>query len=358
MSSQNPTAPKVTVVVVVRDHYGPTLNTVNAILNSVTDDVPVLVVAGGMPRSDRHQLESLDRVRVIGPRHHLMANTARNIALEEVTSPLVAFVDNDTKPEQNWLTSLVETLETHSATAVMALVLERFGSQGEKRIHLSGGECRIEETTSGRRFIEYHRHLHASTEMMAGLVLEQIHLLEFHCALYDRAKLSALGAFDEQLEAQGEHLDLTLRIKQSGGSIWLDPQARVTVEFPTSLGWRDISMYLGRWSPMVNRRSRARFVDKWDIIDDYELDSIWRFAEIARSYPLLRLAGWVQQVTGRWTAEGIAQRMERFVGRYVADILLRTSPGWRNWRDNELGKSTATRQVSEHTSKMPPIDQH
>jgi cellulose synthase/poly-beta-1,6-N-acetylglucosamine synthase-like glycosyltransferase len=358
MTPRNPAAPKVTVVVAVRDHYGPTLNTVGAILDSVTDDVPVLVVAGGMPRSDRRQLESLDRVRVIGPRHHLMANTARNIALEQVTTPLVAFVDNDTMPEQNWLTSLVGTLETHGATAVMALVLERFGSRGEKRIHLSGGECRIEETTSGRRFVEYHRHLHASTEMVAGLAVEQIHLLEFHCALYDREKLSALGAFDEQLEAQGEHLDLTLRIEQSGGSIWLDPRARVTVEFPTSLGWRDISMYVGRWSPMINRRSRARFVEKWNIIDDHELDSIWRFAEIARSYPLLRLAGWVQQVTGRWTAEGIAQRMERFVGRYVADIFLRTSPSWRNCRRSALAKSTATRQLSEHTSKMPPVDRN
>lgn len=325
-------APKVTVVVVVRDHYAPTLRTVGAILDTVARDVPVLVVAGGTPRSDRRQLESLDRVRVIGPRHHVMANTARNLALRYVTTPLVAMVDNDAVPERNWLPSLMETLETHNATAVTALVMERFGPTGVQQIHSSGGECLIEESTVGRRFVEHHRHLHASSEMAAGLAVEQIHLLEFHCALYDRAKLTAIGAFDDRLEAQGEHLDLTLRIDQAGGSIWLDPRALVTVEFPTSLGWRDISMYMGRWSRTVNRRSRARFMDKWNLADDAFLDPIWEFADLARSYPLLCIAGWVQQRTRRWTPEGISQRMDRWAGRYMAEVLLRTSPGWRNWR--------------------------
>jgi cellulose synthase/poly-beta-1,6-N-acetylglucosamine synthase-like glycosyltransferase len=337
-------APKVSVVLVVRDHYAPTLRTVGAILDTVAHDVPVLVVAGGMPRSDRHQLESLDRVRVIGPRHHVMANTARNLALRYVTTPLVAIVDNDAVPERNWLTSLIETLETHNATAVTALLMERFGPSGVQRIHSSGGNCHIEETASGRQFVERHRHLHAPAEMAAGIAVEQIHLLEFHCALYDREKLTAIGAFDEQLEAQGEHLDLTLRIGQVGGSIWLDPLARVTVEFPTSLGWRDVSMYMGRWSQTVNRRSQARFMDKWNLADDAFLDPIWEFAALARSYPLLRLAGWVQRMTRRWTPEGISQRMDRYAGRYIAEVLLRTSPGWRDWRRSALANSTTVRR--------------
>jgi GT2 family glycosyltransferase len=344
MTPPTAAAPKVTVVVVVRDHYAPTLRTVGAILETVARDVPLLVVAGGMPRSDRQQLESLDRVRVIGPRHHVMANTARNLALRYVTTPLVAFIDNDAVPERNWLTSLIETLETHNATAVTALVMERFGPSGVQRIHSSGGNCHIEETTAGRRFVERHRHLHAPAEMAAGLAVEQIHLLEFHCALYDRGKLTAIGAFDEQLEAQSEHLDLTLRIEQVGGSIWLDPRARVTVEFPTSLGWRDVSMYMGRWSQTVNRRSHSRFISKWDLTDDHGLDSLWRYAALSRSYPLLRLAGWVQRMARRWTPEGISQRMDRYAGRYIAEVLLRTSPGWRDWRRSALANSTTVRR--------------
>ena len=353
MTPPTTAAPKVTVVVVVRDHFAPTLRTVGAILDTVSPDVPVLVVAGGTPKSDRRQLESLDRVRVIGPRHHVMANTARNLALRYVTTPLVAMVDNDAVPEQNWLPSLIETLETHNATAVTALVMERFGPNGVQQIHLSGGECRIEETASGRRRIQRHRHLHAPAGLAAGLAVEQIHLLEFHCALYDCEKLTAIGAFDEQLEAQGEHLDLTLRIDQAGGSIWLDPRARVTVEFPTSLGWRDISMYMGRWSRTVNRRSRARFMDKWNLADDAFLDPIWEFADLARSYPLLRIAGWVQQRTRRWTPEGISQRMDRYAGRYAAEVLLRTAPGWRNWRRSAFAHSHTPPAVVEKRPSQP-----
>lgn len=325
-------ASKVTAVVVVRDHYAPTLHTVNAIVDSVPADVPVIVVAGGMPRAARHRLESLDRVSVIGPRHHLMPNTARNLALEQVTTPLVAFVDNDTVPDRNWLAPLVETLEAHGATAVMPLVMERFEPHGTQRIHLSGGECRIEQTPAGPQFIERHRHLHASPALAAELVVEQIHLLEFHCALYHCERLQAVGAFDERIEAQGEHLDLTLRIHQAGGSIWLDPRTRATVAFPTSLGWRDMAMYLGRWSATVNRRSRANFVEKWQLHDVRWPESIWGFAGVARSYPLLRVARVIQRMTRRWTPEGIAWRMDRYGGQLLAELLLRLSPGWRQWR--------------------------
>ncbi len=95
----------VEVVIVVRDHYSSTLRTLQAVIATVDRcrEHPRLSPGATPPKviSRLHALAP-GRLELIGPRHHLIPNEARQLALEQASAPYVAFVDNDVVPE-HWL---------------------------------------------------------------------------------------------------------------------------------------------------------------------------------------------------------------------------------------------------------------
>lgn len=335
----------VTVVVVARDRYSTLERSVEMLFDSLPSDVRILVVAGGASGKIRRRLEKLHslQVEVVGSKHHLVPNEARNLGLSLVSTPYVVFFDNDSIPHPGWLPPLLETMERFEPMAVMPLILERTGPTGPTSIHVSGGECRIVETVNGRTFVDEHRHIKAPIQEAETLAVEKIHLLEFHCVLFERKKLQSIGAFDESIESQGEHLDLALRIAEAGGEMFLDPRSRVTVEFPTSLRAGDFSFYLGRWSSTFNRRSYTRFVEKWSLDDSSAGSATWSFADRARFHPWIAAGKVIQRLTRRWTPEGIARQIDLRVGRHVAEMLLRVSPRWAHWRTRARTTAVASK---------------
>lgn len=330
----------VTIAVVARERYSTMVECVATVLATAPVDARVLVVAGGSSRRIRRRLARLDstRVEVIGPRRHLTSNEARSLALASATTPRVVFLDNDTIPRSGWIPPLLETMTSKSAVAVIPLIMQQKGEAGPISVHMTGGECRIEESERGRRLVESHRHADAPTDVVDSLVVERTDLLEFHCVMFDRDELVRLGGFDEWIESQGGHLDLCLRIAEAEGQVWIDPRSQVTFRIPTSLPWGDIGFYFGRWSPTINERSRVRFASKWGLTDEATNSTTWNFDARSRSYAWHSSARLIHRVARRWTPEGIALAIDRHFGRHVAESVLRFGPGWRHWRVQRRGR--------------------
>ncbi len=334
MTADNHDGCDVEVVIVARDHYSSTPRTVQAVIDTVDESVQVTLVPGALPSRllSRLAAKAPGRVRCIGPRHHLIPNAARQIGLEQTSAHFVAFVDNDVIPEPGWLDELVRTAVENRATATRPLLLQRFGNEAHVTIHESGGICAIGTGPNGRTLVEHHRHMNDPVVAAEGMREQPVDLLEFHCVLFNRAELLAIGGFDTTIESQGEHLDVALRIAEHDGSIWLAPGARATVEFQFGLRPTDATFYLGRWSPRLNHRSKLEFNAKWGITDPLDSPSAWGFAHQARALAWMPLGKAAHRVLRRSTPSALAERFDNVLGRHIANGLVAAAPGWRSWR--------------------------
>ncbi len=319
----------VELVVVPRERYQPTLDCLRSVLGTVPPTVRVTLVRGGMPDTMAEQVRSLDggRVQVAGPARHLAPNAARWIGLRSATARYVVFIDNDVEPSPGWLEALVETARARDAWVVRPIVLQRAGD--DVRVHESGGDCHLEHAGPVVRLVETHRHIGADVGEVRDLATEEVELFEFHAVLFDRARLVAIGGPDVHVPSVGDHLDLALRVRAAGGSIWLAADAAVTYVVPHRLAVRDLPFFLGRWSPRWTDESRRTIRVRHGVNDPEDPYETWRFAELHRAYAWRPIGDVVAAAVRRPVARGVARRFDRMVGRHVAGLVQATAPRWR-----------------------------
>lgn len=320
----------VEIVVVPRERYEPTADTLEALVATVPASVPIVLVRGGMPDRLVARLRARhgDRVRIIGPTRHLTSNAARSIGLAAATARYVVFADNDIEPSPGWLEALVATAEEHDAWVVRPLVLQRM-PDGRTLVHDAGGDCHLERNGDVVTLVETHLHLGAPLEAVEGLVAQPVEMLEFHAALFDRERLVALGGPDERVRSVGDHLDLALRVRDAGGSLWLAPGSVVTYRIPARVALRDLPFYLVRWSPAWTAKSRAVFREDHGVNDPADPHETWLFADLHRAHAWLPLGRLVAAITRRPVARGVSRRFDRYVGRHVVRLVHVAAPRWR-----------------------------
>ena len=94
-----------------------------------------------------------------------------------------------------------------------------------------------------------------------------------------RPAVETCSPFDEELRSTRDHCDLTLETRSHGGEIWLEPAVTVTqMRLWDRLPASDRRLYALRWSDAWNRRSLARFREKWDLDPEDPLeahDLVW-----------------------------------------------------------------------------------
>jgi hypothetical protein len=80
--------------------------------------------------------------------------------------------------------------------------------------------------------------------------------------------LHKLGGLDLGFKNTKEHLDLSLGVLQSGGTVIFEPESLVTYRTPPPLHWTDIPFYMLRWSDEWERTSLDRLREKWNLTND------------------------------------------------------------------------------------------
>jgi GT2 family glycosyltransferase len=259
--------PTVTIVVPPRDRFNRTRPSLESIYRNTDYPFDLVYVDGNSPPHVKRYLEGEVRTRgfrLIRTDRYLSPNQARNIGLKEVRTKYVVFVDNDVEVAPRWLTFLVECAEQTGAWAVAPLIFE--GPFNDQVIHIFGGTAEFSEKDGVRTFHEEH--------LFNGRRLDQVQtemrrmptgFAEFHCVLLPREVFDTLGPCDERLLSLEEHLDLSLLIRQAGGTVYVEPRAHVAFPYEDLLDASDMEYARLRWSDDWNRRSAQRFVEKWKV---------------------------------------------------------------------------------------------
>lgn len=258
---------RVTVAVVPRERFSSTEASLESLLEHTTLPHKLVVVDGGSPAEVRDYLRAKAAeigFKLVRTECLLTPNEARNLALEGLDTEFVAFVDNDVLFEPGWLEKLVACADETGAWLVGPLYL--IGPPGTDVIHMAGGDMGFKEEEGRRRFFEHHRLLNQSyAEHRHEIRREAVDLVEFHTMLVRKEALEAIGPLDEGLLSADEHVDFCLLARQHGGTVYLEPECRVThvLECPASPA--DRAYYLLRWSPEWNQRTLDHFASKWNV---------------------------------------------------------------------------------------------
>ena len=261
----------VTIVVVPRERFSHARQSLEAVYRNTAHPFNLVYVDGHSPASTQAYLDkaSAERgSRLVRTDRFVSPNQARNLGLKEVdpTSKYVVFIDNDVEVEPGWLTELVACAEETGAWAVSPVYFE--GAPADKIIHMAGGSATLTEADGRRIFAEDHlHHLERYREVADRLQRGETGFFEFHCALFPLDVLDRLGPLDEALLSNHEHMDLSLLIRQAGGTIFLAPKAQVTYVHGL-LDAYDLEYAQLRWSDDWNERSTRRFVEKWGLHGD------------------------------------------------------------------------------------------
>lgn len=257
----------ISVVVVPRQRWSFAERSLAAVLEHFPAGAQLVYVDGGSPPHISRRLEAAVRaVSGVWIRRDcvLAGNEARNLGLQEATGRYVVFVDNDVVPRPGWIEALVACADETGAAAVGPIILQG-RDESTAVVHSADGDLVIDDgvLTHVQRYV-----LDDLDEVAAAVGRCRTDQLEFHALLVRRDILDQLGPLDEQLKSMGDHEDLMLGIREAGGEAWVDAASVVVYLTMVPLDPDEVAYWQLRWSEEWNRRSVARFTEKWHLAAD------------------------------------------------------------------------------------------
>ena len=241
---------------------GPTLLAcLDALCRQHYRDFEVIVINNGEGLSGAESMPVNFALRVISPGSNIGFGAAINRAAEVSIAPMVATLNDDTEPEENWLQTLVAAMDSDGDVGMCAPRIEIFGSETLD----SAGMLLCADGSSKQR---------GQSQPRANWLTSGDALLPSGCsALYRRQMLHETGAFDEDFFLYCEDTDLGLRARWAG---W---KCRYVAD---SLVQHHYSRSAGAFSPL-----KAKFVERnrlWVAIKNFPLSLLLAlpFVTVAR----------------------------------------------------------------------------
>ncbi len=330
MEKSNPAVgadePLVTLVITPRETFSSAETSLRSILAITPQPFQVVYVDAGSPRHvQRFLTHTINRPdwRYLRFDHYLSPNQARNIGLREVKTKYVVFIDNDVVVAPGWLDALTDCAEMTGAGAVGPVYC--IGREPHQLVHMAGGKARIEIKHGQRVFQEQHYGINLTLAKLAPTLSRQtIDTAEFHCMLVRMDVFERFGPLDEELLSAAEYLDICMLIREAGGEVFLEPRSVVTNLGPPPFRWYDLGFFLQRWSTEWNRRSVARFSQKWDLSPT---DDSWQDGQLGwleghrRLYltqpPVRHFRSALQRLWGGARQERVDEAIDRWVTRLL-----------------------------------------
>ena len=294
--------PEVTVIAVPRERFSVTQRALESLTREMAPGYRLVYVDGGSPPAIARYLTAQARARgfeLIRTEHFLAPNEARNLGLRDATGRYVVFIENDVLLAPGCLAALVACAEETGADLVGPIYGE--GEPEKGFIHMAGGTAGIEKKEGENRLAADRRFAgRRIADIESQLKREPTELLEFHCLLARLSTLRALGPLDERLLSTAEEIDLCFQVRERGGTIYVEPSARVSYVSPPPLDRSDLVFFWLRWSEAWTRTTFARMRQKWNLSerDPYFPEHI-RWIRSHRRLALQGVQGKIRRILGR-----------------------------------------------------------
>ncbi len=263
--------PIVTIVVVPRERFSCTQQSLESIYEHTQIPFKLIYVDGNSPDSIRHYLEAQaqeKQFKLIRKDYYLYPNHARNIGLAEVDTPYLAFVDNDVIVTPGWLQTLLNCAEATGAAVAGPLMCQHEPLHQE--VHFAGGESHIWVDRTGRRRLREKMYNQGKNvaQIQSQLQRQETELAEFHCVLVRKSIFNQIGPLDEQMLNTKEHLDFCMSVREAGGTVYFEPASLVTYVPGPPAEWSDLHYYMLRWSDDWTLKSLNHLREKWNLAED------------------------------------------------------------------------------------------
>ncbi|NEQ33894.1 MAG: glycosyltransferase family 2 protein, partial [Leptolyngbya sp. SIO4C5] len=219
----------------------------------------------------RHYLQQQSQqygFQIVSTDYYLYPNQARNLGLKQVTTPYLVFIDNDVIVSPGWLEALLNCAQETEAAIVGPLMCQYEPIHQE--VHFAGGEAHVWTDKTGRRRVREKMYDQGKTveAIRHRLKRSPTELAEFHCVLVRRSVFDQLGQLDETMLNTKEHLDFCMSVRETGETVYFEPDSLVTYLPGAPQDWSDVHYYMLRWSDAWTLSSLHRFRDKWQLAED------------------------------------------------------------------------------------------
>ena len=326
LSNSTQALPRITILVSPRERFSYARPSLDSIYEHTRMPFELVYVDGGSPRSVQNYLQSAATEKgftLLRTKHFLSPNQARNLGLKQVKTDYVLFIDNDVHVSPDWLEQLWRCAQETDATVVCPLTC--IGQPLHEKIHLAGGEARIEQVEAGEKTRRKVHEKHYFVNRPVADVQEQLHrrqceFAEFHCMLVKREIFDQTGPLDRKLLSTREHIDFCLTVTNAGGTIYCEPASVVTYVPDVLYRWSDLAYFMLRWSDTWELKSLKHFRKKWDLEKDkyfkkrYHRLGHRRHAAFVR--PLIRKLTFGQSIP--WLENWIVEQ-ERRLNQAISD---------------------------------------
>ncbi|MEO0988394.1 MAG: glycosyltransferase [Cyanobacteria bacterium J06639_14] len=337
------THPQVTIVVVPRERFQFTQDSLESLYENTHYPFHLIYVDNHSPKSVRDYLAAQAQAKgfewVRSP-HFLSPNQARNVGLQRVKTPYVVFVDNDIIFAPGWLQALVKCSEATGATVVGSLVCQY--KPLHTIVHCIGGDymepseyalfARGERgpqgtlTDCGNWTIQEKTYFqnHPIAEIQEHLKRQTTGFVEFHSMLVRTSIFNRIGLLDEGFSCTKEYLDFCMTVTRAGGLIYFEPTSVVTfLTHPPApaLEKADLPYFMLRWSDEWELDSLLHFQKKWNLAASsyfqkrYKKLGQRRRKEIIK--PIAARFGFLGKPTTQWIEKRLVQ-LEKILNRYIS----------------------------------------
>ena len=262
---------QVTIVVVPRERFSCTRESLESIYQYTEIPFKLIYVDGNSPKQVQQYLQKTaqeQKFQIIRTDYYLTPNHARNLGLAQVNTKYVVFLDNDVVVSSGWLNHLVKCAEKTEAAVVGPLMCQ--DKPLHEIVHFAGGESHIWTDKTGRRRLreKMYKQGQRVADVRPQLQRQQTELAEFHCVLVRTDIFERIGRLDEAFFNTKEHLDFCMSVKESGGTVYFEPDSLVTYVPGPPLELSDLHYYMLRWSDEWTVASLQRMQDKWNVVKD------------------------------------------------------------------------------------------
>lgn len=260
--------PRVTIAFVFNESLSLTIYCLECLIDKTElGTYELICVDNNSPESISSRLQQLainHNFTLIRSNQYLTQNESRNIALRQVQTEYIVFVDNDVEVNANWLGPLVSCADETGAWLVAPLYMESI--KGKLSVHMYGGECDFQDELGSPCFFEKHIASHAAPETITPLIRHESNLVEFHTLLINMDAFYTLGELDEKLLNNSQHTDLCYSVRRAGHRIFIEPLSVITHMRPEGRLERvDKEYYSLRWSEGWSEKTLDRLSEKYFI---------------------------------------------------------------------------------------------